>query len=280
MWWMDKPNITRLLDFAGKKFEIKPTAYVAQKLKTHRWKDPTTGKMMEKTEVIPARPGSPQAGETGVRMDYKGITATTEAEYLDKVSDKIALELVDLTMWPYRKGGQPAVLRTGMGRVMGQYGMYPMNYLDFMRRAASKLGDSATRSKAMKTMGLWAAVNYAAVEGMEELGAESSQWFWTSPGAYAGGPNLQFSMDLLQSMEQSDEGRAARSRVVRYPVNFIPLGGEMRNILRSMDENSGKEGLLSPEVIRVLGMRPYVEKDEELDEFLYKELGMAPAYRR
>jgi hypothetical protein len=293
LWWNDEPNITRMLDFSLKEFKptgsavdvgrIKMLDDIAKLENAFKEKKITPGEYQR--EMAPLREKMAKAQAAGVpppsQMEYKGIVAKTEEEYLDRVSDKIANELIDLTMWPYRKGGQPAVLRTGLGRVFGQYGMYPLNYLDFMRRGVSKMGNPSLRGRVAKTMALWAAVNYGAVEGMEQMGAETSQWFWASPGAYTGSPNMQFTQDLLQSMESSEEGQRARSRVLRYPLNFIPLNGAMRNMILSTSEESGGEGLLSPAVIRVLGLRPLKEeKDKSWEEELTKELGLAPAYRR
>jgi len=307
LWWNDAPNITRMLEYAQKEFvpditnmpRMTGSALEGQRRKlmsdidtlTVTIKEPKLPKSvraryeqelgrMERELDDVTRKLETAEPESVPKMKFKDIEAKSEEDYIDQVSTKIANELVDLTMWPYRKGAQPSVLRTGLGRVFGQYGMYPMNYLDFTRRMVSKMGDPNLRGRALKTMGLWAAVNYGAVSAMEGLGAETGHWWWVSPGAYSGGPNMQFVQDLMLSMEASDEGRAARSRVLRHPINFIPGSAAMRNIIMSFSQDKPKEGLLSPEVIRVLGFRPLEVKDEDLEEWLTKELGLAPAYRR
>ena len=275
LWWADESNVMRLMDYASQKFTPKPAVVKPQReIRSSKLVQTVGGEHVETT--VKFKPEEEAAYK--VEFEYKGIKASSEEDYLSQVADKIANELLDNTMWPYRKGGQPAVLKTGLGRVLGQYGMYPMNYLDFLRRIGAKMANPNTRMKAAKMGMMFSAVNYGAAESMEGLGAEWSQWLWASPGAYAGGPNMQFVMDAMKSLEQSDEGRAARARVLKYPLNFVPFNVEIRNLIKATSEEGGQEGLLSPAVIRVLGMKPHVEVDKELDERLMEEVGLGSGY--
>src|SRR5258708_39024170 len=89
----------------------------------------------------------------------------------EEIARNVALETPDLPLWPYRRGTQPTLLRTGMGRIFGQFGMWPMNYLDFLRRGASKFAEHP--QNAMRTTALWGATNYAAVAAMNGIGADA-----------------------------------------------------------------------------------------------------------
>lgn len=277
LWWNDRPVRTRLVELAGKEFVV-PVETVPSRLKRTTVPDGKGG-WIEKSEVIPPEIRA-KVKEQGV--NYDGIIATTESEYVSKLAERFGLEAVDLTMWPYRKGGQPALLRTGLGRIMGQYGMYPMNYFDFLRRGSSKLAENPrTRNKALATAAYWMGVNYAAVEAMEGLGAEATQWFGTSPAAYAGGPHMEFVLDLMRSWENSEAGRDARARVMSHPINFIPLGAAARNAILAGSQEGAGDGLLSPGMARVLGFRP-LQKDEiqEFEERVREELGLVRPRRR
>lgn len=195
------------------------------------------------------------------------------------IARDIALEVTDLTQWAYRRGTQPAMLKTGLGRIFGQYGNWPLNYMEFLSMLGKKY--STFPEQSMKALGTWGAVNFAASKAMEGIGADSSKWLWTSPAGYAGGPQLDFVRDLAKGMEGGQEGESARARVLRYPINFIPGSIEARSIITAMegheDLQPGGKGFL-----RALGFRPLeqVKKDQDYQQWLLEESGItANPYR-
>jgi hypothetical protein len=236
LWWNDKPAISRLLARAGQKWE--PAGMFASK----------TVKSFE-----------------------------SEAAMIDDIAKDFALEHVDMVHWPYtHKGMQPAMLRTGLGRLFGQYGMWPLNYMDFVRRAGVKLaeGNPVMKKKLAGAVATWMAANFAASNMMEGLGADVSNWFWLSPAAYGGSPSMKFTQALMQMNDETDQGRASRKVVLEYPLAFVPGWAEIKNMIRATSEESGGEGLLSPATIRVLGMKPLEKgKDREIDDQIKYELG-------
>jgi hypothetical protein len=180
----------------------------------------------------------------------------------------IALELTDSTQWAYRRGTQPAMLKTGLGRILGQYGNWPLNYAEYV----TKLGRKYTTfpDKAMGAMGLWAATNFAASKAMEGIGADSSKWLWTSPASFTGGPNLDLVQDLMTAVRSDDEGASARARVMRYPLNFIPGSIATRSIISAM-ENNEDMSLVPPGkgLIRALGFKPLAQVNNDPDYVSY-----------
>jgi hypothetical protein len=198
------------------------------------------------------------------------------------IARNIALEMTDLTLWPYRRGAQPTVLRTGAGRVFGQFGMWPLNYVDFLRRGASKFAENP--KNALKATALWSLCNYSAVTAMNGMGADVGKWFWFSPAAVEMSPHAQFLIDLAQSPKDSQEGRESRKRVLEYPMDFFPAGIEIRNIGRALDTDEpmfDDDGNLTPSAIRVLGFTPLKEHpDRDFEDEMLYQMGFGHEARR
>lgn len=195
----------------------------------------------------------------------------------EEVARNIALEFVDLTLWPYRRGAQPSLLRTGAGRILGQYGMWPMNYLDFVKRLGKKTAEHP--KQALTTIAMWGAANYTAVWSMNKIGADAGKWFWFSPAAVEMSPHAKFAKDLFEAPKDSPEGREARRNVLEYPLTFFPSGIEMRNIERAMESGEAlwNENGLTEQGLRVLGFAPLREEEdrtigeEVLHQFGYRK---------
>lgn len=226
--------------------------------------------------------------ETSLWWNDKPVVDRIKGQIADQgfsdhdIAKNIALEALDLTLWPYRRGMQPTLLRTGAGRVFGQFGMWPMNYLDFLKRGALKFGESP--KNALSTTAMWAAMNYGAVAAMNGLGADTGKWFGLSPAAIEFSPHLKFIEDLAMSPKDSQEGREARKRVLEYPLDFFPSSIELRNIGRAWDSGEDffdGDGNLTPSALRVLGFTPLKEEPERdlEDEVLY-QMGYGHEKRR
>jgi hypothetical protein len=203
---------------------------------------------------------------TGVRG--KGGTSLNEA------ARQFGLELNDFTQWGYRRGTQPGFLRTGAGRIFGQYGMWPLSYFDFLTNMGKKALDPEYRVQALKAGAWWAAMNATAYESFASIGADTGKWWFFSPSAPipTGSPHWQFVQALGKSMENNEEGRAARRRALEYPLNFIPGSTEVEGILRAYNRGEDFSG---PGFIRALGMRPLpeIEKERDWEEWVQYQMG-------
>jgi len=198
---------------------------------------------------------------------------------IEGVARDIALDTVDHTLWPYRRGTQPLALRTGIGRIFGQYGVWPLNYLDFLKRMAGNYKNHP--KKAMQATALWVASNYAATKALGGLGADVGKWFWLSPAGYGGGPQLELAQSLLKAPEETEEGRKARKTILEYPLNFVPSSNQIRQIL-SIEERGEplfkSDGTPGPGFLRALGFKPKKEENplnnDTIDQDIEFELGL------
>ena len=176
---------------------------------------------------------------------------------IEDAVNKIALETVDLTLWAFWRGTQPLFLRTGIGRVFGQYGLWPLSFLDYMRRLTGKLATNP--QKATQAMALWIASNYAASSAFSAAGGDVSKWFFISPAGFGGSPHLEMAQAVGRSLENSQEGREARKTVLEYPMNFIPAYLELKNLTRYINDGSdffNDDWSLTPDAVRIMGMKP------------------------
>jgi len=191
--------------------------------------------------------------------------ATDQGIPTEEVARRSALQLVDLTLWPYRRGAQPTLLRTGAGRIFGQFGMWPLNYMDFLRRMATKVSDF--HGPALRTVGTWMGANFAAAATMEGLfHADVGKWFWLSPAGFGGSPHLELAQNLFKMAEETQEGREARRKVMEYPLDFVPASNEIKTILKSIDEGGPAftdDGHISDNFTRILGFKPLNETHEQ-----------------
>jgi hypothetical protein len=198
---------------------------------------------------------------------------------VEDVATKIGLEAVDLTQWPYRRGTQPALLRYGAGRIFGQYGVWPANYADFLYRIGRKWTEKP--ALAARTSAMWVAVNYAASHLMEQgLGADTSRWFWTSPAGFAGSPHADFVHAVMVAPEDTDEGHQARKTILEYPLNFIPALGEMRSVMKGIEEGGGELNWNS--TLRAMGFKPMadVNQDQDWQDWVKTQMGFENMRRK
>ena len=201
------------------------------------------------------------------QLEDKGFTN-------EEIARNISTETLDLTLWPYRRGMQPAALRTGAGRIFGQFGMWPMNYLDFIKRGAFKVREHP--GTALGAIASWAAVNYTGTAVMNKvLGADAGKWTWVSPAAIDMSPHARLIEDLAMGMKDNPDGRDARRRVLEYPLDFFPTSVEAGNIYRALEADEpffDGDGHPSQSWLRVMGFTPLKdvpERDLE-DWFLYQ----------
>jgi len=194
--------------------------------------------------------------------------ATTQSGLsAEDAAKEIALSAVEATQY----GGVPGyLLRTGLGRVMGQYGSWPMNHMEFGRKLLMRAVDNP--KKGIPALGGWLAMNYALFETAKSVGIDATKWLFFSPAGFAGSPTLELAQHLLVAPEESDKGREARKAILEFPVTqFVPTGVAIENIRKAIEQ-----GDTSPATW--LGFKRYKEPTQELtdEEWIRKEFGFKP----
>ena len=198
------------------------------------------------------------------RARLLGMAANPDVP-LEDAARQFGLALNDATQFALRTGTAPAVLRTGFGRVLGQYGTWPANYLEFLRKGGARMLENPRR--ALPAIGMWAAIQYGAFEAAKGMGIDLAKWVFFSPGGYAGSPNLELLQTLMAAPEESTAGLEARRKLHEIPWEFVPAGVEVQSIMRAI--NGGEVN-----VPRLLGFKPLTQQqDQDFDEWLEIEAG-------
>ncbi len=232
------------------------------------------GRLLEQTSLW----FDEKSANTDFLKKLKDPFSTTE-----ELAKEASLKTIDLTHWAYRKGLQPAMLQSGAGRIFGQYGIWPMNYLDFINRMTKKSFEHP--KKALQMAGTFLSVNVAAYKAMEAIGADASKWLFLSPAGYGTSPHFKLIQDMLAAPEESQAGYDARRRILEYPFSFAPGMLEVENILKAMDSNAsmftGDGVKMSPEMVRVLGFKAMteMENDEDFLQWMRQEAGFGRGKR-
>jgi hypothetical protein len=128
--------------------------------------------------------------------------------------------LMEGTHWLYDVGNSPEIFRTKLGRLFGQFGVWPTNYIQYVRKGVTN-GNAQSRTAFITR---WIAANAAVTAvGQELLGVNITPWTWMSPLMYTGGPALDMFFAIRQKLRETDQpgmnfGQASLSSL----ANLIP----------------------------------------------------------
>jgi hypothetical protein len=198
-----------------------------------------------------------------------------------ELSKRIALDMVDRTLWAYRRGQQPGALRTGVGRIFGQYGMWPLNFGEYIRTIGARtLEGGSVGKQAAKAGAMWLAANLATYELFDKgFGVDAGKWLFLSPAGFAGGPALSAVTNALPAAAQAGsvvlgqegttEGAKALHEELTEPLHFIPGSnwsrstlGTINNPLYWNDDNTPTGAGWA----KLLGFNPVNEKERERED--------------
>lgn len=190
----------------------------------------------------------------GTRNQYlKEAQLLTRGSDLDDISRRIAKEMVETTQWNFKKGANAGIYEYQIGRLFGQYGTWPLNYIEYARRFV-QASDKREAAKALTRLVL----THGAVQAAgASAGIDLSSWVFTQPMAYGGGPALQVLTNIPKSLDfESRSGEDARSEIRRafWPgvlPSFVPGSHAVDQILKGVNSDDHSEFWL-----RLMGFQP------------------------
>lgn len=144
------------------------------------------------------------------------------ADAIDQASRTLAEE----TIFRYRHANHPRGWGSVWGRLLGQFGTWPIQYKDYVLQGLTH-GTGADRMK-------WAARHFAinglaAVVGAEVFGVDLSSWVTFGALSYAGGPFVDVGVNLMQAMTGSDAEQGLALKGLQYTL--IPSVDDPSSIL-------------------------------------------------
>lgn len=141
---------------------------------------------------------------------FASEAATLTKGQLNDYSYRAAKELVELTQWNFKRGANPGLYEYQLGRLLGQYGTWPLNYIEYARRLATA-GDGLAVRNALTRLTLAHGAVLAAGQG---VGIDTSKWVFTGPMAWEGGPWMQAIQSAPTALTTGQAGSDARENVL------------------------------------------------------------------
>jgi hypothetical protein len=194
----------------------------------------------------------------------------------EQIAMEMAREYVHLTQFPFMRGTQPGLMRTGVGRLGGQFGVWTAAQTEFLRHAAKRAFQFEYKRNVLEMVALWLAGNWAVAETFKQgLGADVGKWMWASGMGYLQlGPAGQIMATIGRVAKADSEGQAARRALFEFPLTVVPGQAALRGWIDMISKNDYS-------LPRLLGLRPYeeLETDQNLQEWLEEEFGYGPKRR-
>lgn len=162
---------------------------------------------------------------------------------------RVAKELVDQTQWDYSRGGAPGYTKYALGRVLGQYGIWPTSYVEYIRRLATS-GDVGQRAARLSRL---VAAHGAILAAGDLSGVDTSGWVFTNPMTFSGSPVYQSLNQLPKALDlNSQEGDNAR-RELFNPLWWVDVPGGLEADKMWHASMTGDDSEMLP---AVLGLTP------------------------
>lgn len=189
----------------------------------------------------------------------KYVNLVKQGGDMGDVAGRAAADLTKLAQFSTTKGAQAGMYKYEVGRIFGQYGTWPMHYLEYLRRLTSGgTMDSAERAKALSRAVLY---HTAILKAGEAIGADTGNWVFGGPAAFGGSPNFNALRSVLPAMNMnSQEGKDARRNLVDPLVMMMPGIAEAKGIYRAIENGDTGNDLY----LRVLGFNPMTSQKEKM----------------
>jgi len=184
---------------------------------------------------------------------------TLQSGSLKQVDDMLphaATDLSNFSQWNYTRGAHPGLYKFAVGRLLGQYGTWPMNYVEFLKRLTT--GGQVSKQARTKALLQMAASHYGMFAGYGAMGIDTASWVFLSPAGYSFSPLFNAGVNVLPAASNwyDDRGDEARKKVLAplYPM-AIPAGNQGKRLLESLFGDSKNPAL------DILGMKSMDEAD-------------------
>lgn len=170
-------------------------------------------------------------------------------ETYDDFASRAASKLVDATQWNYRRGATPGLYKYQLGRLFGQYGTWPLNYLEYARRFA-QASDKQAMVQGLTRLAIAHSTILFAGQG---AGIDTSHWVFFSPAGYEGSPLLKAVLSAPAALSSGPRGEEARSNLldVANPMELIPGAEEFKEMYSAVNMEDRSK------LVRLMGFTPY-----------------------
>jgi hypothetical protein len=176
----------------------------------------------------------------------------------DQAADYIGKSLADKVHFVYGNGNHPVGWNGPVGRLFGQFGTFPTQYLQGVIEGATR----GTIKDRLEFITTHSAFNMGIVAtGLAAFDADLTSWGMSSSLTYTGGPYADVFVHLAMMMSGNDaeQGLARRSLAFMLPSLedpasiFVPGSYFVSDIVKAFDEEDPFSMILRASGIRTLG---------------------------
>jgi len=183
------------------------------------------------------------------------VKASLMVEDFQGAFKKFALNAAEDTQWIYRAGNSPLAFKKRVGRLFGQYGTWPVNFIQFFKRGLTT-GDVEATSTFVRR---WLMVNTGLfLASSQILGVDARRWLFGGPFTFAGGPSLQMASVALDYARGGYRRELAKGEFKHLIGAWMPGYYAIRDITRAAEEFG--YGDIPLGIKRLTGMRPWEER--------------------
>lgn len=186
----------------------------------------------------------------------------------ETAADFIGKQITDVTQFLYGRGMQPRWMRSVPGRFFGQFGTWPLWYIDFVKRSFVNMWTNGYQKEALKFIGKLALVDAAIYESGKSIGLDLRRWMGGNALFYTGGPAFEVlagARDLVRGASEeylgTYESPATKQRLAagaqtleRVGLAFIPNMYALQDIARLM--KAAQSGTPTEVLAATLAVRP------------------------
>ncbi len=143
--------------------------------------------------------------------------ATDSSIPVEKAAEQFGFAFNDATQFAMSRGTQGAAFRTGAGKLLGQYGTWPANYAQFVRKLAARSLENPKNG--VPALATFTALNFAALKSAQAFSIDASNWLFFSPIGYSGSPTLSLLQAAAAAPEETQAGHDARAELIKRGKN-------------------------------------------------------------
>lgn len=148
--------------------------------------------------------------------------------------DLFARDMIMETMFPYRAGTSPLAFRGTIGKIFGQFGHYPVYWVENIRRGLGRGTITNRIAYAARFLG-----NTTAIAGaLGAIGINSDSFLFYTPALFTGGPWYNFLTQATNLWGKGYEGRQARAKLLGIKSKdgkiYWDVKGLSGNVLKSI----------------------------------------------
>ena len=148
-----------------------------------------------------------------VEREFRDLIARNSPESFEEAANLVGKELADKVHFLYKTGNHPVGWNGVKGRLLGQFGTFPAQYLRYLEEGVTR---GTTKDKA-QFIATHSSMNLAIVGLGAELGFNLENWASFPSVTYTGGPYA----DLIVNLVQYTSGSEAERRLAKRSLNML-----------------------------------------------------------